>query len=546
MDVDVDVDDDDDDDVQYALAASVAASIRRPWAAHVADPNFTRAIERQARAALLARQSRIVAHNAGACTMACQADIARFRDVRIFACGASVTYSAAKTLIDATDGGTGALLHVCIACPARLHWDAALHAIDRTNDLAAERYALVANDNVVGGLYFCRAHGRAHVCTGHDCRFTAPNVHGFQLCVLSGRTLDAPLEVAYGTGNTVISADIAHDRDTEELTRRDALALRRSVAAGPVEDILRVGSEHVRETRALGRSGEKRRRPEDGSDAGAVAPGEGLDAVAPYLDVDAPADDLFPPDECDNTFGDELAGTLARLYTQAYATVNLLLFSAERAAIEESKCRMMQQDAERRINAYVAYQRKHHDVVSLSTVRQIENRALTARRAYPTLLVPPHGIQRLTAYFAIVSVELYLQLYACAETLAPALKGVLATTADAFRTMNFASIAPTMLSVLHEGLTSNGHVLVVVEPVLAIYPESLTVDALGIPQKTCTDVNKAVSRLVVAAAQHRVSPDTLRVTQLDMTRVLSGRVSIISMFLAERRRRLAAHQHQLQ
>ena len=110
--------------------------------------------------------------------------------------------------------------------------------------------------------------------------------------------------------------------------------------------------------------------------------------------------------------------------------------------------------------------------------------------------------------------------------------------ADRFCATQFAGVMPTLLRMLVGGVETLRGVVALAEPLLAFYPEAQTIEALGVPPKIGTQVSKDINKLLVASERANVPPEELRVTQLDGTVVAHGRGSVVSEFLAARRRRL--------
>ena len=120
-----------------------------------------------------------------------------------------------------------------------------------------------------------------------------------------------------------------------------------------------------------------------------------------------PAPDVFPEAGADNTFADGVAPELARLYAQAYASVYKLLASRERARIEERHRAAAVAAAVRKIAAEAKHAKKRRRAFNLALARQLELRALNARRLYPVLVSSASLVPRLTAYYALVCMEMY-------------------------------------------------------------------------------------------------------------------------------------------
>jgi len=528
-----DADDDDDEEVTAAIvhltaartSSSSSSSIDSAWQALVNDTRFTQAVERAVRQDAL-RRALTMPTSAAPCTLACRPHIVSFA-VALYATAPTCVAGADGTLDFGAEPVTGASLHACVAslCPAR---DAALHA---TNCTSRVRHTLTEPCSSGGGVHFCATHGRAHVCIASSCRH-AVDSQRMRVCPLSARTLGLELRTAYGYGNTIMTDEITEHRDAVEMQRRSSSAMRRSSASCAIENVLAAGSAQTRDITPL--AGGKRKTPSPSPSPASSA----SSSTSTYTDTDIPADDVFPADGAANTFGDGAAPVLARLYAEAYASVHLLLMSDDRARIEERNRQLVLAEARRRINSYLSYQRKSGEPVMLSVCRQIERRAFNARRVYPELVLPPHAIARLTAYYALVAVEMHMQLVRCASRLAETSESM-QRVFERYTTTSFAAVVPNVLDILHSGLRSGSVPIAVEESTLSIFPESQTIEELGILQKTCTDVKKIMKKIIVAASNANVSVNELRVTQLDTTLVMFDTdSSVVSLFLAERRRRI--------
>jgi hypothetical protein len=447
----------------------------------------------------------------------------RSHATRLFACTADAnTSDESLMLVDAVrDATTGARLHACIAgvC-AGTHRQ--LHAADRSSELRRVHYALVDSPLTGGGLFMCSRHHRVHVCAFATCPYSYENARSVRVCRLSGRTLGSVLRASYTAGNTLMSRELAHQRDLEETQRRVDVAARRAASAS-LDSVLHAGT-----------SLELTRANEAPTSASLAVPTD------VYVDVDVPAQDLFPERGVDNTFGDEAAPVLARLYAQAYGSVHLLLFSAQRSRFEEGVRVAVLADARRRLSAYDAQQRKLGEPIWFKEQRQIEDRALTSRRTFPLLLLPTNGIVRLTAYYALIAVEMHIQLVQCARaTLTTSTSADTRAVCERYYDTNFSKVVPCALDLLATGLMNGTESLIERDLLLAIFPESQTIEVLGVPQNVCTVVKKDMKRLFVAALQARTPARTLRVTQLPTSVVLHSADSVVSLFLEARRRRLA-------
>lgn len=503
-------------DAAAVADAFAVADATRPtatsWRTFILDPGVVREFERTLRDCEMRIRGIRQATMPGACTLECRGAIRCRNDVRVYAMDGD-----GDTLL--REPGTSRLLHVCVPGACRV-MSSALHAHECTNELRRVRFPLFLSRAAAGGVYFCERHCRAHICTRANCPATAPSAHSFRVCVLSGQTVAAKHGVEYGTGNRMLSASIERERARTETDRRAAMAIRRSQGAMAIETLLNASTEQNRVTHAL-----------DGSTVAEPA-------AAPDADVDAPAPDVFSDRAADNTFGDGMATTLAQLYAEAYTMVHWLLFSDERAAIEAKKHAAVLNEAQHRIDAYVASQTKAHEPVLLHVCRQLERRALNSRRLFPHVLVPHGAVARMTAYYALVSLECYLQLMQCAAALQDTPNDATKRACDRYLLTACGRIVPNVLALLHSGLRTSTSTIAIEEPMLSFMPESQTIEELGIAQKVCTQIKKDMRKIIIAASTAAMPPACLRLTQLDMTDVMFGTEPVITTFLAARKRRI--------
>jgi len=549
---------------QLARDETSSNSVRHvDWRAICDTPTFIRQVEVQIREAVF--HARVRSGNTssfarpGSCTPSCTSQIVHFNTL-VFACNPNLKIERKDlTLEHARDPSTHSLLHVCVnsLCPgftdAKL---AAYHWHDRTTDVA--QVCPVGKSHVTGGgVHWCPIHTRAHVCTS-QCRFTVKNNVGYNICVLSGRTMAGQVNAVFGQGTVVMTDELDWQRRLEQSTRHETLSLQRSALAA-VEDVVETGDTTVHDRSPTVHAKKKRRRTiinnkrilfdssstttnndkeeEDDDDDDEKDDSEDTINEA-YIDVDEPARDLFDDSVEGNTFGDGISVDLARWYAQAYATTHLLLFSDERNHIEETNRLKVVQDIRHRIMSYITGQRKARLPVSWALMRQIEQRVFNARRIYPVLLVPLNGKRRMTAYFSLVCIEFYLQLVQVVMRIVDKFDEQTRAASDALQEMSFATVAPNILDLMHEGLKIDGRTIIEAERTLSIYPESQTIEALGIPQKTCTEVKKVLKKCVVAVAALAEPLNSIRTTHLDILHVMFGNDSVVMRFLAARRLRL--------
>jgi len=567
------------------------------WRAALGDDDAINAdAERQLRAAWLDERRRnnapaLIAKR-GRCSLACTGTIQHF-DVRVYATGGCVPPTPRRSVFSSPDlsttdstsvmrGGVGGAsaphllltpsvyrdadtqtpLHVCSERFCAGYEDEALseyHWFDRTDEVRRAGYAFARSSIEGGGVYWCPVHTRMHVCTPSRCDNACKNSLGYSVCVLSGKMLQASTSVSFGQGTVVLSREMQWQRDADAETRRQALAVQRS-AMSAVENVILAGNSHTLEHSPLGqRSTLKKRRHSSATPSPTTTPKKNLfndaathartdsaggvgGAGAPqddvYIDADLPADDLFPDSVEQNTFATGIALELARFYAQTYASTYTLLFSEERARLEKRNREAVLREAKHKLASYINAQRKSGRPVLLTTCRQIEMRVLNSKRVYPELLLPRNAKARLNAYYALVCMEFYLQLINCITSLMDRFSESMRTVAERFQSATLASVAPNILDLMHEGLRINGLVIIDVESTLSIFPETDTIDELGVSKKTCTDVKKMLKKCVVAATNYNVPIQQLRTTRLDVLDVIFGSDSVVSLFLGARRERL--------
>jgi len=558
-----------DVDEAYALARLAAeprhVGVDERWRRLADRPDFHRQIEAQLRRAYIERRILVgepLPSRAGQCSSLCSSRVQHW-PVRVFACSPNGALGEDVTLESIANPTTSTPLHACVVgqtCLGPELADATLHWNECTADVA--RVSPVARDvGTGGGVHWCERHGRMHVCT-RACRFTMRNQIGFAVCTLSGRTLGGRIDATFGQGTVVVSRQVQYQRDQEARERREAMAVRRSALAA-VENVVETGSTTVLErsplaaktkrARPASTTGDGRRArktlfvdggaPSSATAAAAAAAAESAvddddDDDDVYIDVDAPASGLFDNSYESNTFGEGIADELVRWYTQAYAAVHLLLFSKQRAQIEYTNRQKTYDDVRHRLASYMAAQRKARAPVCLTLMRQVEQKSMNARRIYPVLLLPRNGTCRLTSYYALISMEFYLQLVAVVTRLHDRFDVASRAAADQLTDLTFASVAPNIVHLLHEGLKIRGQTIVELERTLSIFPESQTIEALGFPQKQCTEVQKVLKKCVVAAADLSEPLESMRTTHVDIMHIIFGSESVVVRFLEERRRRL--------
>jgi hypothetical protein len=397
-----------------------------------------------------------------------------------------------------------------------------------------------------GGLYWCDRHTRMHVCGPGRCKSTFKTSMGFEGCVLSGQTVEQAVEFAYGGGVAILSAAAASQRAIDRTLMRSAkpppetpldAVIRHAGPKRPNLIDLAPYTKRPARTAPLAPPRETETPDQEGR-------GRGAGGREGYQDLDAPADDLFPDDGEGNTFRDGLGKDLLVAYTQAYVTVHHIIFSGDRAALEAATEQERSAEALQKIRQYAVDRRKAGLPVDLTVCKQLQDCALSkSKRLYCRLLVPPHGICRMKAYYAAVCMEFFIQLTwqltLMVETTKLPLK--IKQAFERFLAFNIADVAPNILDIMHEGLKIHKHIIVPAEPLFHdLFPESLTLDKLGIRQKTCTEVKKLLKRCVLLVVEAKRPLSALQTTQLDMNSVLRDLGDpVLSLFFRARRLRLA-------
>jgi len=476
---------DDDDDFDAAMRETAQPS----------PSDVARRVEAFVRARVLADEQRTFVESAAECTSC----VVRTLDVRLYASG-----------------------HVCIRSLCQLD-----HDVDDDADVTARTLSVLAQpSNVGGGVFYCAEHARVHVCVPRDgettCELVQEAARGTRVCALSGRAFDAAPQAAYGDGNTMLSPELAHtlaaDAESSRTTKRRR---RRNVAA--VHDLLEATKTP---TASLSRSSTTK-TPQ---------------AFSSYVDIDAPASDLFDDvDDRDLMFG---CVELPLLYANAYAFVHLFLMSDERAALERAAHVRRETAARRAVVKYVRAQVRARAPIELLVVESFVTRALDGHRLPTTLCVPDGGRARLTAYWALLAIEFYVQAAAVAASMLAATGARTSRHARAaaaeYTTLPPAHVVPCVLRIARDGLLVDGRVVVARERLLALLPDTQIATRLGLVQKTVKNTHKTLMSLVIAALNvTRVPLHALQLTQLPPARVLYEREhSIVALFATARRLRV--------
>lgn len=483
----------------------------------------------------------------------------------VSAAAAAAAQLPARAVLSADVLFEGARVHACTGVYCDDVTDPVLHGRNVTDQMRALGAACAQPGSASGGVWHCARHMRMHVCRT-PCRHTYETALGFAVCVLSGRTVQQAMQFAFGDGVAMVSQELAHDRQTERQEKRRATRQRDDMNP----DIsITTTTKRARPATALDRIIDRRGRGGDddgggrGTDARLLQPlssssssppvaadaGEddgGGGGGAGYVDLDYPASDLFSNSGRANTFGDGLATEMLRVYSQAYTTVHLIIFSEDRARLEHVNTEARQAEALQRMRRYAADQTKDGLPVDLSTCRQLQDAALAkTRRVCKRLLVPVNAVCRMKAYYAAVCMEFFLQLTMRLTELRSGAGGGKLTDAnrqliDRFLTLNIADVAPNVFDIMHDGLRLKPNVIVPTEVLFQdLFPESMTLDRLGIRQKSCTEVMKLMKRCVVLAVRCNLPVDRMQTTQLDLTVVMHETSKpVLSLFLAARRARL--------
>lgn len=439
----------------------------------------------------------------------------------------------------------GKALHAC-SNECTVDEDDPVHGRDVTQPLADALSLVSLGSHSSGqGLWWCPRHTRVHACDA-ECKNADETNLGFRQCALSSRTVGSSLKIAYGDGTYVVSSETSHQRSVDAAAARD-------------ERNVKAGNDLSRSVTTVSRTGYKRkgsaldkiiaRRAAVGYGGGG---GAGEDAEDDsYIDLDEPSDDLFAEGEHENTFGDNLATTLLQVYSQAYATVHHIIFSEARARIEAETEAAFERDVSQRLHQYVNDQKKRKDVVFLDVCKQLQHAAEAKhKRVFKKVLVPKNAIPRMKAYYSAVCMEFYMQLKFLvtsllqdAQTLSSAaayrLKPKAKAAFERFQGQNIADVAPNIFDIMHEGLKVQQHDIVKREVLFQhVFPESLTLQKLGISQKLCTDTKKLIKQCARLVITSHKPIEKLQVTQMDLNAVMRGNEPVISMFLQCRRERL--------
>ena len=495
-----------------------------------APPDLNRHVEVQLRKLWIEHQLAVnESTNATLPRGPCQAAtcIPQYFGIHIYAVDPSIPRSQLHEfmIIPVDDVDCKSPLHACIEkfCYCDNPAYSMYHWKERTDAFADCQFA--QSGITGGGVYWCAGHTRMHVCTSNCTNITKTSI-GTIVCVLSGREIRQKDEVMYGDGLTILTHDLEDERAKTSSTIRKIRSAHRSGLTN-VQELIQTST--ARHTELYGFHAED-------TETQQLEHME-FDDEDVYADMDEPADNLFPDNE-DNTFGAEMTGELNQIYAHAYALVALLIFSDERSKIEARNRHFVRDRAEHQIRNYIDSQKLNKEPVFLDVCQQLQDRAFASRYVYPQLLVAPCGIPRLTAYFAVLVMEFYLQLIDVLHQIAPQAPVRARTYIEKFLGYPFGSVAPNILDVMREGLSMERQTILRPEPMLGLYPESNTLEELGIPQKLCTEVKKCMKQCIIHAVP-RVPIAQLQITQLDLTAVFNPmEPPVVSQFLIARRHRL--------
>ena len=314
-------------------------------------------------------------------------------------------------------------------------------------------------------LYWCARHRRIHVCEGECERTATIDALGNKVCVLSGRVVGAALSHAFGDG-TVPESEPAPRAATARAPKR-----------GSMRELLR--------QTAVG--------------TGASTSSSSSTAVAvsqEEYDPDCPRNGLFGDTFDTNSIGDGIGERLDEYYAQAWGTVHRLLFSKERNAREAERMAAAWKESDRRIDHHIKDCVRARAPVQLDRLLQLHDRAMNgALAACPGLMLPHGATRRYTANYAMAAMLRYLQLMDTAEAVVSRTKAArIRKMVARLRTYSQADVFPTVLEMLRDEAERADWFL------NAVFPEPHTVEHLGIPQHTCTEVSKRFKQVLMHAA----------------------------------------------
>jgi len=424
------------------------------------------------------------------CSSACTRT--RRYELRLYACDDDRRASVAFETAD------GRRVHACV--------DAALCVARGAH--GRERTAELRRAGVVDSLDWCAEHARMHACA--RCTLGELDSLGMRVCVLSGRRLNDALTHAFGEGVSSLHGDAQRRADADGARRR-AERSRRALEPSVADRLLDASA--------------KRAHASDDADC------------------DFPSPTLFPHHVDDNTFATGIEANLAQFYASAYHTVHRLIFSAERGALEAAKEQRVRAAADKRVARYIRTQRREREPIVLGVCQQYVDHVYSQRHLYDLHLVAAETTRRLTAYWALVSMEFYVQLNAVADRVresSPPKK--VRESADRLATWPIEHALANVLDVMASGFAHTGRTIVPRERWLELYPESLTIKALGIAQGTCTSIKKDVYAVLNRAIECGVPLELVQTTSLESERVMfklaADDASVVTMFLRARKQRL--------
>lgn len=358
---------------------------------------------------------------------------------------------------------------------------------------------------VVAEVHWCARHARMHACLVEQCPLGELDSLGTRTCALSGRRLAATIEHAFGDGVSSLRGD-SQRRADDDLSRRALQRVRR------------------REEPAVGSALLASKRPRVG-DAG-----------------DFPSSTTFPSHVADNTFATGIEENLAQFYAAAYHCVHRLIFSVERANIERAKEQHVRLTANKRVARYIRQQRRNKEPIVESVCQQYVDQAYRRRRLFDRHLVGKDSIARLTAYWALVAMECYIQLNALTARVREGARKKTRESADRLGAYPIDHVVANVLDLMASAYSHSERTIIAREPWLSLYPESMTIKALGIPQGVCTAIKKDMYVVLGRALDIGVPLEHVQTTFVAPARILfctdDDDRSVVQLFLRARKQRL--------
>jgi hypothetical protein len=266
-----------------------------------------------------------------------------------------------------------------------------------------------------------------------------------------------------------------------------------------------------------------------------------------------------------NTFADDVGQAMRVVYGQCYAAVELVLFSDERAGLEERRAALVDAEVEYVLRAYLTEAERTGGWVTHDEARRRADEARGTRRRYPFLVLPPGGVARACAYYAMLVLEFFWSVRPLARVVVRAVDALLAAPALApkrtrrnaklaaraaelasyreraarLQTYTAADATPIVLELARRGFRELLLVFFERDALLGVLAcESAVLQQLYVAERTCTQIMRDIKQTVAAARDLGLALHSLVATQMPLADVLDTHGSVVDAFLERRRARL--------